>query len=163
MTEFVNADTIAGGLSAFNAERAAMAAGRVMLTRLRTLARQRVSFGFETTLASRSFAPWLAELKDTGYAVHVVFLWLSSPELARQRVAERVALGGHDVPAATVRRRYRAGLRNLFALYQPLASTWRLYNASGTEPRLVADQVAREPIQVYDRQSWDLVRQGRQG
>lgn len=70
VTEFVDADVIAGGLSAFNAEGAAIAAGRVMLARLKTLARQRVSFAFETTLASRSFAPWLAELKATGYAVH---------------------------------------------------------------------------------------------
>jgi predicted ABC-type ATPase len=37
--EFVNADVIARGLSAFNVEGAALAAGRVMLTRLRELAR----------------------------------------------------------------------------------------------------------------------------
>ena len=74
VTEFVNADAIARGLSAFDAERAALPAGRVMLRRLRDLARQRVSFAFETTLASRSFAPWLAELKRDGYSIHIVFL-----------------------------------------------------------------------------------------
>jgi len=157
VTEFVNADAIAGGLSAFNTEGAALAAGRVMLTRLKTLARGRSSFAFETTLASRSFAPWLTELKANGYAVHIVFMWLPSAELALQRVADRVAFGGHDVPAATVRRRYRVGLRNFFELYRPLASTWRFYDTSGREPLLVAHQVEGAPVQVYDRKPWDLI------
>ena len=86
VTEFVNADVIARGLSAFDPDRAAIAAGRVMLTRLDELARQRESFAFETTLASRSFAPWLRDLRASGYAVHLFFLWLSSADLAVQRV-----------------------------------------------------------------------------
>jgi predicted ABC-type ATPase len=57
--EYVNADPIAQGLSAFNPEAMALAAGRLMLARLDELARERVSFGFETTLARRSFVPWL--------------------------------------------------------------------------------------------------------
>jgi predicted ABC-type ATPase len=159
VTEFVNADTIAGGLSAFNSEGVALAAGRVMLARLKTLARSRESFAFETTLASRSFAPWLAELKAAGYSVHVFFLWLASADLALKRVAERVAIGGHNVPAATVRRRHRAGIRNFFALYKPLASTWRFYDASGQEPRPIARQVEPGAIQVYDEEAWNLVTQ----
>lgn len=93
--------------------------------------------------------------------VHIVFLWLSSAELALERVAERVALGGHDVPAVTVRRRYRAGIQNFFTLYKPLASTWRFYDTCGREPRLIAHQVELAPVQVYDRTTWDLItRQG---
>src|SRR6516225_8899139 len=95
--EFVNADVIARGLSGFEPERAAMAAGRIMLARLRELARQRSSFAFETTLASRSFAPWLKDLLATRYQFHLVFLWLPSPDLAVARVAARVREGGHDV------------------------------------------------------------------
>lgn len=53
VNEFVNADVIARGLSAFDPEGVAIAAGRVMLARLHELAEQRVSFAFETTLASR--------------------------------------------------------------------------------------------------------------
>jgi predicted ABC-type ATPase len=160
VAEFVNADVIARGLSAFNAEGAALAAGRVMLDRLKTLARQRGSFAFETTMASRSFAPWLVDLKKTGYTLHLVFLWLSSSELAVQRVAERVALGGHDVPADIIRRRYGAGLRNFFSLYQPLASTWRLYDASGRAPRLIAQKMPRGSAQIYDKKTWTLVNSG---
>jgi predicted ABC-type ATPase len=111
VTEFVNADTIAAGLSAFRPQSVAVAAGRIMLARMRSLAIARENFAFETTLASRSFAPWLRRLREDGYRVHILFLWLRNEELAVRRVAERVRAGGHDVPEDVVRR-YRAGLRN---------------------------------------------------
>jgi predicted ABC-type ATPase len=66
----------------------------------------------------------------TGYRFHLVFLWLSSPDLAVARVADRVRMGGHDVSEATIRRRYRAGLRNFFSLYSPLATTWEMVDNS---------------------------------
>lgn len=153
--EFVNADVIAAGLSAFRPEEAAIAAGRVMLTRLRELAAQGVDFAFETTLASRSFAPWLREQRDAGYRVHLVFLALPSAELAIQRVADRVRRGGHHIPDEVVRRRYEAGLRNLHGLYRPLASSWHLLdNETLGEPSLVAQQVAEGPPDILDAQRW---------
>ena len=122
VTEFVNADAIAAGMSAFRPESVAIAAGRIMLRRMRALAAARENFAFETTLASRSFAAWLPKLQGGGYRLHLLFLWLRSPELAVSRVAGRVRLGGHDVAEAVVRRRYRAGLQNLFHLYLPAAT-----------------------------------------
>jgi predicted ABC-type ATPase len=163
VTEFVNADDIARGLSAFNVEGAALAAGRVMLARLRELARQRISFAFETTLASRSFARWLEELKRNGYSVHILFLWLPSAEFAIDRVATRVRLGGHSIPIETVRRRYHAGVRNFFDLYQAVASDWRVYDSSGGAPRLIAARLDFQVIDVYDQDVWArVVAQGAQ-
>ena len=159
--EFVNADVIARGLSAFDPESAAITAGRVMLARLRELAEQRVSFAFETTLASRSFAVWLRRLRVSGYDVHILFLWLSSADLAIARVADRVAMGGHHVPDEIVRRRYFAGIRNFFRLYQPLSTTWAMYNNSGPRPVHVAEGLAFETIGVYDGEVWEAVK--RQG
>ncbi|HEX5279689.1 MAG TPA: zeta toxin family protein [Micropepsaceae bacterium] len=98
--EFVNADAIASGLSPFRPETVSIAAGRIMLDRMRSLASAGDNFAFETTLASRSFAPWLKNLRSSGYRVHVLFLWLRTPELAIQRVTERARLGGHVVPEA---------------------------------------------------------------
>jgi len=158
--EFVNADVIARGLSAFNVESVAIPAGRVMLTRLHELARQQVSFAFETTLASRGFAPWLADLKSRGYLVHIFFLWLPSAELAIERVADRVRAGGHDIPAETVRRRYRTGLRNFFKLYQGLASSWRVYDNSGLVPHLIAERLGEADTQVHDQATWFLIERG---
>jgi predicted ABC-type ATPase len=153
--EFVNADAIAAGLSAFRPDSVAIAAGRIMLSRMRSLAAAGESFAFETTLASRSFAPWLAVLKRGGYHFHLLFLWLRSPELAVSRVAERVRLGGHDVPAAVVRRRYQTGLVNFFRLYLPLANGWQLFdNSESAGPRLVAAGESIVVRMLEDSETW---------
>jgi predicted ABC-type ATPase len=159
--EFVNADVIARGLSAFHPERAAWQAGRIMLERLRDLAAQRVTFAFETTLAGRNHAAWMADLRRTGYLFHLVFVWLSSPELAISRVRERVRLGGHDVPEETIRRRYQAGLRNFFQLYWQLADQWRFYdNSNPAGLRLVATGCLDTATSIADAATWDLILKG---
>lgn len=130
VTEFVNADAIAQGLSAFAPDRVALEAGKIMLTRLRELADKRVSFAFETTLASRSFASWVERLRETGYRVHLLFLTLPSIQSAIARVANRVRLGGHNIPEDIIRRRFASGLSNLFTLYMPVVDTWKIYDNS---------------------------------
>jgi predicted ABC-type ATPase len=160
VTEFVNADTIAQGLSGFDPDGSALEAGKIMLRRVRELAKRREDFAFETTLASRSFAPWLRGLKEAGYRIHLVFLWLPSEDFAVGRVADRVRLGGHDIPEEVIRRRYRAGLKNFFELYQPICDTWRLYdNSEAGRPRLVASASEPGNIDVLDAFSWDLVQE----
>ena len=161
VTEFVNADSVAVGLSAFDPGRAAIAAGRVMLRRLHELSRRQQSFAFETTLTSRSFAPWLARLKRRGFRVHVCFLWLPSAEAALAREAERVGMGGHDVPEHVVRRRFDAGLRNFFTLYRPLTTRWRMYdNSRAGLPRLIARGTGTRATRVVDARTWHRISEG---
>ena len=158
VTEFVNADVIARGLSAFDPDRVAIQAGRIMLGRLKELAERRETFAFETTLASRSFAPLLAQLIETGYRFRLVFVWLPDVEMALQRVRDRVRLGGHDVPEETIRRRYTAGGRNFLELYRPLADSWRVYdNSIGHQTRLIA--IGRRKIvrSVCDAETWNRI------
>jgi predicted ABC-type ATPase len=114
LMEFVNADTIAIGLSALQPERTAIEARRVMLKRLRGLVERKASFAFETTLATRSYAHWLADLRQRGYKVNLMFIWLSSSDLAVERVKQRVIAGGHDIPEETIRRRYQNGVGQVF-------------------------------------------------
>jgi len=161
LPEYVNADAIAVGLSGFDPEGAAFEAGRVMLERLYSLAEQNRSFAFESTLASRSYARWLTHLKQRGYKVHVLFLWLRSPELALYRVQERARTGGHDVPEDVVRRRYLRGIRNLFHLYQPLADTWTIFDNSEPSPNpvLVASGQGSTPIDIVQTQIWDEIKE----
>lgn len=161
VNEFVNADTIAMGLSAYRPESTAIAAGRVMLERIRHLADLRADFAFETTLSGRGQARWLPELRAVGYRSHLIFLSLPEPETAVARVAERVRRGGHDVPEATIRRRFAVGLRNLFDVYLPLVDSWHVYdNASLAGPSLVArgGGGGGEPT-ILDHEAW--VRLGR--
>jgi predicted ABC-type ATPase len=131
-----------------------------MLERLHSLAEQNRSFAFESTLASRSYAPWLTHLKQKGYKVHVLFLWLRSPELALYRVKERARMGGHDVPESVVRRRYLRGVRNLFHLYQPLADTWTIFdNSDAPSPRLVATGHGSTAIDIVKTQIWNEIKE----
>ena len=161
ITEFVNADLIAQGLSPFAPDRAAVAAGRIMLDRLRHLARQRTTFAFETTLSGLAYVRWITGLIDSGYHFHVVFLWLPSAEHAIARVADRVRRGGHHVPDEIVRRRYHGGLRNFLRLFRPLATTWRLYdNASGDRPQLVAKGGTASELRIADESIWHQVTRG---
>lgn len=151
---YVNADTIAKGLSAFRSEEMAFEAGRIMLAHLRDLAQHRASFAFETTLATRAFAPWLRQLKDDGYRFHLFFLWLPSADTAVSRVLDRVRLGGHHVPEETVRRRYQRGIANFFTLYQPMADEWRVYDNSHADQRVLIAKGAGTMGEVLVPQSW---------
>ncbi len=159
VTEFINADLIAQGLSPFNADGAALAASEILLRRMEQFAEKRVSFGVETTLASRSLAPCLRKLISDGYEFHLVFLYLKSPDLAVERVADRVSHGGHNIPEATIRRRYEGGLRNLFSLFQPLASSWKVYDNSNPRRReLIASGGTLENLKVGNEQLWSEIR-----
>lgn len=158
VAEFVNADVIAQGLSGFDPSQASFAAGRLMLRRLKELALSRRSFAFETTLASRSFAPWIEQLLRQGYHFHLVFLWLPDVELACARVSGRVASGGHDIPETTIRRRYVRGIANLLQIYIPLTTTWKLYdNSHARGPRCVARGGASVDTLVFDPESWSVI------
>lgn len=155
VSEFVNADAIAQGLSGFRPEGAAIEAGRIMLGRLKQLAARRDDFAFESTLASRNLAFWIRDLLRSGYGFHLVFLWLPNADLAVARVAERVRRGGHGVPEETIRRRYTRGLRNFNAIYRPLATSWRLYDnsqSSGARLAAIGGSVIREEIK--DKEIW---------
>jgi predicted ABC-type ATPase len=155
LTQFVNADAIALGLSAFEPESVAFEAGRIMLERLRELAGRREDFAFETTLASRHYARWIGSLRQRGYEFHLIYLWLNSADLALQRVGERVRLGGHDVPEDVVRRRYTKGVLNFFGLYRALADTWGIYDNSGTdEPLQIAAGVRNEFVEISGEELW---------
>ena len=160
LLEYVNADTIALGLSAFSPESVAFEAGRIMLKRLHDLAEARESFAFESTLASRSYVRWISTLKKQGYRFHLIYLWLHSPELALERVRERVRSGGHDVPEQIIRRRYPKGLRNLFALYLPVADTWSIYdNSVSGSPVLIAAGKLDIEITTIDESLWRKIRE----
>jgi predicted ABC-type ATPase len=137
--EFVNADIIAQGLAGIHPERVAVAAGRIMLDRLNELAAQKADFAFETTLASRTFAPWVGQLRPNGYRAYLLCFWLPDPEMSVSRVAARVRRGGHHVPAETVRRRYGRSLRNFFSLYRPVVDGWEFFdNSESAGPRTIA-------------------------
>ena len=162
---FVNADNIAQELTGLRGTPADINAGRILLDRVERLEAERTDFAFETTLATKMLASRVEGWRARGFHVHLVFFWLPSDDMAVLRVAARVRDGGHDVPEATVRRRYRAGLANLFRLYMGRVDTWRVYdNSRGPEPTLIArgDASERGTMRVDEPGIWrDLERSHR--
>lgn len=134
---FVNADLIAGGLSPLQPELAAIAAARMVLREIDRRAFERVDFAFETTLSGRTYVRRIETWKRAGYRIEIVFLRLSSVDLALRRIEARVRQGGHDVPRRDVLRRFNRGWENFLRIYQPMAESWAVYDNSGASPQLV--------------------------
>jgi predicted ABC-type ATPase len=154
--EFLNADLIAAGLSPFAPETQNLRAGRLLLERIGQLVQERVNFGFETTLAGRSYVKLLGRMKTSGYRLTLFFLWLPSEELAVDRVETRVKQGGHSIPPDDIR--YVAGLRNFFRLYRPIVDDWWLYDASRLPLKLIAS-VERGRLIVEHKQLYQRIEQ----
>jgi len=159
--EFVNADEIARGLSPFDPDHAALAAGRLMLARIREPVKNRQSFAFETTCAGRTHLPMLRQCKASGWRVTLVYLWLPSPQAALDRVARRVREGGHDIPSDVVVRRYWAGLSNLPLLYLPLADVAVIYDNSDGRRTLIAERLENGSLVVHDAERWAAMERAR--
>lgn len=120
--EFINADEIARGLAPLHPESMALTASKLLVNRLKELLKAKKSFAFETTAAGTNYIKHLKQAQNAGYEIHLLFLWLPSPDLAIQRVVNRVKQGGHNIPEETIRRRYFSGLKNLVKHYLPLAN-----------------------------------------
>lgn len=154
--EFLNADLIASGLSPFDPESQNLKAGRLLLERFHELAEKRVNFSVETTLSGRTYVKMLSWMKTSGYKIMLFFLWLPNAEMAADRVATRVMTGGHNIPTDVIRRRYSAGMRNLFGMYRPILDAWWLYDASWLPPRLVASLVDRS-LTIIRKQTFSQI------
>jgi len=149
--EFVNADEIAKGLSPFQPDKVAIEAGRIMLTRIKDLIKHNVDFAFETTLASKSYAPFIREAQLKGYFVTLVFFWLNSPELAIERVKTRVNSGGHDIPENVINRRYWAGICNLSKLYVPISDYWLIIDNSEPPFQVIAEGFKNDVTEIKNQ------------
>lgn len=136
---FVNADLIAAGLSPFRPEAVALRAGRLMLEEISRHAAEGNNFAFETTLAGLTYVKMIRDWQQIGYRVKLVFLTIRSADEAVARVASRVRQGGHDVPEATIRRRFVAGRRNFESVYRPLVDSWQLWDNSDHGPKLLEE------------------------
>lgn len=153
---FVNADEIARGLSPFAPELVSFQAGRIMLQRIDELLYQNVDFAIETTLATRSYVNLVNRAQELGYKVHLIFFFLENEEQAIRRVAQRVSMGGHNIPEDDIRRRFKRGIDNLQHLYMPICDSVLVYNNAHGEAILVAKKGNSEGnVQIYIQDMWN--------
>lgn len=139
VSQFVNSDEFAKSLSPFDPSAASVSASRYMLMKVKYLFGKRQDFCIETTLATRTLLKIVKEAKAAGYRVTILYFWLNSPELAVQRVRDRVAAGGHNIPDDVIRRRYYVGLSYFFKDYIVECDKWMLLDNTKSPFELVAE------------------------
>lgn len=155
--EFVNADEIAKGLSPFQPEKVAVEAGRIMLKRIQELMDSKLDFAFETTLAARSYINTIKAAQAKGYFITLIYFWLNSPELAIERVKERVSNGGHNIPEDIIIRRYTNGLRNFSKIYLQNCDFWILIDNSNPPFSVIAEGNKTQNIVVSNQEIFDKI------
>lgn len=155
--EFVNSDEFAKSLSPFDPSIASVAASRYMIRRIQYLLDLGADFSIETTLATRSLVSTIKEARSRGYTITLIYLWVQNPELAIQRVRDRVASGGHNIQEDVLRRRYSVGLHYLFDIYMPLCDRWMIGDNTNPPFSLVAEGNSKRTI-IKDEDKFKKIR-----
>lgn len=157
--EFVNADEIARGLSPFQPEKVSIEAGRLMLKRIEELINSNEDFSFETTLSTKSFINTIEKARSKGYYITLIFFWLESVELAKDRVQKRVIEGGHNIEPDVIERRYKSGIKNLFHLYSNRIDSLLIFDNSKPESELIAEkEIENESFVVHNLQKFNKLK-----
>lgn len=153
--DFINADDIARGLTPLHPESVSLEASKLMIKRFRVLLAANKNFAFESTAAGINYLKHLKLAKEKGYEFTLIFLWLANPDLAVERVSQRVARGGHHIPEEVIRRRYKAGLKNMIYHYLPIADRALIMDNSKVDAQiLVARKEVRHGFKIEQEKIW---------
>jgi len=128
---YLGADEIARELNSQQPEKVAIEAARLFSRKFGELLERQESFIVESTLSGLSLRKWIERARNFDYEVEILFVYLSSPELCIERVASRVAKGGHHVPEADIKRRFVRANANFWQVYKNLADVWSLFYNAG--------------------------------
>ncbi len=136
---FINADLIAAGLSPFAPELMAIRAGKIMLQEVQACFQRGESFAIETTLSGKGYLKHIKRWREAGYQVSLIFLSLNDVNISIERVAKRVAQGGHNIPTPVIKRRFKSGLELFHSHYKQTVNQWLLYDNS-TEVKVLLER-----------------------
>ena len=156
--EYVNADEIAVGLSPFQPDKVAIEAGRIMLSRIKYLLNENISFAFETTLATTTYNKTVLKAQASGYHVILLFFWLQTIDLAIKRVERRVSEGGHNIDSTVIERRYINGIRNLFDVFIPIVDEILIFDNSEGKHELIAKKINNADISILNANKFNLLK-----
>jgi predicted ABC-type ATPase len=158
---FINADLIAAGLSPIMPERHTFLASKIFLSEIQTAIRKRFDFAFETTLSGRRHLHVIGKLREADWNVELIYLALSSVDLSKQRVAERVEHGGHGVTTIDIERRFPRSLRHLFGDYGRVVHHIRCFMNDSDEPVFVFEQDSKQ-LTIHHQAYYDLLKRSSQ-
>jgi predicted ABC-type ATPase len=157
--EFINADEIAFELCPNNVESVAFLAGRLMLNKISELLIQGNTFAIETTLSTKTYNQTILYAQSIGYRVVLIFYWLSSVELAMDRVQSRVLKGGHNIENDVIKRRYVRGVQNLFNIYIPLVDECLIFDNTNIDYELFAVKTNASSFYIINTKKWEILSQ----
>lgn len=109
-------------------------AWRMGKQRLEMAISENLAFHFETTLGGNTIPNLLLRAATAGTPLRMFYVGLANPELHIERVRQRVARGGHDIPEGKIRERWEKSLLNLIRLMPHLAELRVFDNSSPADP-----------------------------
>ena len=125
--EFLNADEIAKELSPEDPSKARVAAGKKVISLLDEMISQSKSFVIESTLSGSFLEKHIKTLKENGYEIKLIYIFLGSQELCIERIKSRVMQGGHNIPDADVIRRFNRGLIKFWYKYSWIVDNYNIF------------------------------------
>lgn len=155
ITKFINADSIAKGISSGESGVGNIEAGRVMLESLHRSIKNGENVAFETTLSGRMWLNIIKLAKSQNYDVYICYVTVSSPEIAIERVKSRTLEGGHSVPLKDITRRYYRSLNLFLNTYRSQVNGWYLFDNSETSAKLLALKENGDAENIFDRDIYD--------
>lgn len=96
--------------------------------------------------------------RKNGYTITLLFFWLQSIELAKERVKTRVLEGGHDIPPEIIERRYKKGIKNLFDIYFPIVDGIMVFDNSAGKPELLVHKTLDGKIKIINEPKFNEIR-----
>ncbi len=111
--------------------------GKILLNLQKECFDKGLSFNRETTLSSNEIFRTVCYAKEHGYCIHLRYIGVNSPEIAKERIANRIKLGGHGVSEGTIERRFVSSKEN-FAKIFPYCDTINVYDNSGAKIEMIA-------------------------
>jgi len=156
--QFVNSDEFAKSLSPFNPSAASVRASRYILMKVNYMLDHGETFSIETTLATRTLLKIVGRAQQHGYKVIIMYFWLSSPQMAIERVRRRVASGGHDIPDEVIKRRYYMGLSYFFNYYIPVCDQWILGDNTIAPFKVIAQGSKGDETIIRDPKTYEIIK-----
>lgn len=143
---FINADTVAAGLSPNHSESAAFQAGRFVLEEIKKAIADGRSFCFESTLSGLTWQGILRHAKKDGYSIFIYFVFVNQTSISAARIKQRVKEGGHNIPLNVLRRRTPRSFANFWNVYRHFADDWYLFDNSTTQSSLWCSRLQYEQL-----------------
>lgn len=144
---FINTVEIAKTLEGRSQQERDLKAGRIAIQSINDLVANKQSFVFETTLSSNHSIRVIEQAKGAGFKIGLLFIALDSADRNIERVAFRVASGGHHIPDDAIVRRYVTSFEKLREAL-PLADEAVLIDNTASVPFVV--RTIRDGQVAYD-------------